>query len=74
MAVFSSLGADQAGRHVRRRLHHVRTPEHGLLPGQVFGKIVEPGGQLPNGLARLVSTSLPGNRAAISASRSTIAL
>ena len=42
------FGADQACRRIRRRFHHVRAPEHGFLPGQVNGQIVEAVGQLPD--------------------------
>ena len=44
--------AHQTRRRVRRRLHHVRTPEHGFLAREVGGQIVEPVGQLPDGFAR----------------------
>ena len=44
--------ADQACRRIRRCLHHVRAPEYRLLPRQVGGKIVKPGGQLPDRLPR----------------------
>ena len=55
------VAAHQTRRRVRRRLHHVRAPEHRFLAGQMGGKIVQTIGELPDRLARNLHV-MPGHR------------